>query len=610
MLRPRRAPQPFAAIAPLLLAPLLLPACAPEAADAPHGARAAALSVPPGACDADEPTWIAVAADPGPCPAVPGWIEAPLFTAPAGPLARFCHYTADGGDPADLIAEPGLLDPGPDCGVVAPQSGLDAASGPIWAAAHTARIAPVSPALGPATVAVLDTAGPAGARSPHGPAMVALVERAAAGAAVVPRVALPRVGDGTLDWHGGGHFGSPGELAVALEDAAGLPGPLVVNLSLGWAPVAPMHDGGLGAGHLALLGGGASGIGGPVRAVHAALVDAVCRGALVVAAAGNDPVGAGETGALLPAAWAALEAPSAAECAAAGLSGPGAVVAGRGLVEAVGGVDLADRPLANGRAGSTPRLVAPAEHAAAEVAGEWAVFSGTSAAAASASGAAAAVWNHGVGLSAGAVADALYAGAVDLGALRGPAELCGPAGCPPVRRLSICGAVAQVAPGPSCAPDPAGDGARSSAARAALPAAGAMPITSAASVPAVPDGCGAAGGLCPAPLSTPPAAPWPAVAPQPEWPGCPSCSLDRSSGTLTLEIDRRMPDLDDPVLTVRTPAGAVHFDLSATLGRLSAGRRAKVTGLKLPSGVEGAWMTFTVQGKTTRLAKGNPIAVK
>ncbi len=590
---------------PLLLALPALLAFGCADGPAPSIGRApAALLTPAGACDDAEPTWIAVKTDPGPCPDVIGWTGAALFPGHGGPLARFCRYT--GGAPADLRGAPTLVDPAPDCGVVAPQGALDDDSGPIWAAAHAARLDPVGFTPGPATVAVLDTAGPAGSRSPHGPAMAALVERAAPGAAVEPRVALPRVGDGTLDWHGGGHFGSPGELATAIVEATAIGGPLVINLSLGWAPVTPMDDGALPPNHLSLLGAGASGVAGPVRAAHAALVYAVCGGALVVAAAGNDPIGAGETGALLPAGWAGLAAPDGGACAGLGFGGPGAATVGRGLVEAVGGVDLADGPLVNGRAGSRPRLVAPAQHAAVQRGG-WHVFSGTSAAAASASGAAAAVWNHDPGRDPGAVADAVYAGGVDLSAELGDAELCGPAHCAPVRRLAVCGAVAGVAPGLACGAPPAFDRTDLDGARLDLPPGDGPTF---APVSGHDDGCAGGAGACPPPFVEPPAAPWPAVAPQPEWPGCPSCSLHRGSGTLVLSIDGRMPALSDPVLTVDTGAGRKHYDLSGRLGTLYGGQSAKVGGLSLPGGVKSAWVTFTVQGKTGRLSKGNPIALR
>lgn len=580
--------------------------CAPVDGAAPTlGVAPAALLAPVGACGDDEPTWIAVTTDPGPCPAVPGWAAAPVFPGAGGALARFCHYA--GGDPVALLAEPGLVDAGPDCGVVAPQGALDDDSGPVWAAAHAARLDRVGPGPGGATVVVLDTAGPAGSRSPHGPAMVAKVTETAAGAAVLAQVALPRVGDGTIDWLGGGHFGSPGELAQAVVDAAGAPGPLVLNLSLGWAPVAPMDAASMPANHLSLPTAGATGVAGPVRAAHAALVYAACQGALVVAAAGNDPVGAGESGALLPAGWAGLEAPDAAHCAALGFGGPGAAAQGQGLVEAVGGVDLADDALSNGRAGSRPRLVAPAQHAAVQLGGGWHVFSGTSAAAASASGAAAAVWSRDPALTAGAVADALHAGGVDLSAEYGLAELCGPAGCEPVRRLAVCGALASRLPGMACATPVAFDGAALAQARADLPS---MPGPALTAVPGRSGGCQGGAGVCPPSQLEPPAAPWPAVAPQPEWPGCPSCSLATRSGTLIVSIDRRMPTLYSPTLTVRTASGKTHYDLSGKVSALEPGDTLKMSGLRLPSGIKSAWMTFTVRGKTGTLSKGNPIAVK
>ncbi|HSR53704.1 MAG TPA: S8/S53 family peptidase [Acidobacteriota bacterium] len=132
--------------------------------------------------------------------------------------------------------------------------------------------------------------------------------------------------------------------------------PLILNLSVGWEPIHASATSTLGL---------------QVRAV---LEDAVCRGALVVAAAGNRRSGPPELETpLLPAAFELVPAPSAANCQALledGASpGPESNTDYKPLVFAVGGVQPDDRRpykprlLSNSRPNATPRLVAYGDHA-------------------------------------------------------------------------------------------------------------------------------------------------------------------------------------------------------------------------------------------------------
>ncbi len=245
---------------------------------------------------------------------------------------------------------------------------------------------------------------------------------------VTPTVATPALG---------GFFGYQSQLAASIRTAvsdwrahnAGAAGAgeatherLVINLSLGWEPV---YGG-------AVPAAGPAGLAPPVRAVYDALQHAACQGALVFAAAGNDPGGpTPAAGAMLPAAWEQRPAPTFAQCTA--LEGAGyaenpsrpiyplpGVNAYRPLIYAAAGVNHNDYPLANARPGSSGRLVATAQLAATryEVSpGVWdhtQAISGSSAAAAATSGAAAAVWGYRPELRPYEIAQRLYDSAVSL----------------------------------------------------------------------------------------------------------------------------------------------------------------------------------------------------
>lgn len=156
----------------------------------------------------------------------------------------------------------------------------------------------------------------------------------------------------------GGSSGTLMDLATAIrrevEQWWKVPGRprLVLNLSVGWEPI---HS---------------SSFGDLEGMVQAAIEDAVCRGALVIAAAGNRVTGPPELERpLLPAAWEQLLAPTPQQCEllleeSAEPAG-GSVTPYRPLVFAVGGVQHDDAPLSNSRPNATPPLVAFGDHAPA-----------------------------------------------------------------------------------------------------------------------------------------------------------------------------------------------------------------------------------------------------
>ena len=182
----------------------------------------------------------------------------------------------------------------------------------------------------------------------------------------------------------GGFVGTIGDLAAAIQRAAAGAGagPTVLNLSVGW-------NGYLFGG----LEDDPADMEAPVRAVYDALDDAVGRGALVVAAAGNrggGPVTEVDVGPMLPGGW-------AVHAATAG---------GTPLLHAAGGLahegfasPPAYRSLPNARFRAVPRLLAFADHAVAErhqaaQAEATAILTGSSVASLAVAAGAAAGWTY------------------------------------------------------------------------------------------------------------------------------------------------------------------------------------------------------------------------
>ncbi len=206
--------------------------------------------------------------------------------------------------------------------------------------------------------------------------------------------------EGVVEKHG-----RPDQLADAIERAvadwtADVADPtvevaghgMVINLSLGWHPDYSDFV--------------------SEEIVRTAIERAVCRGALVIAAAGNSPGGQDEgSGPFYPARFAAEGQPEQAACVAIGVPvGEQKLGNGGDLVTAIAGTTLADEALQTTMPDGTPFISAPALHAVVPTlpapppdntglaTGPHEAFtaslSGTSAAAAVASAVAAVVWAY------------------------------------------------------------------------------------------------------------------------------------------------------------------------------------------------------------------------
>lgn len=432
-----------------------------ELAEAP---TTTSRDAPPAVCPAGR--MITMRTSDGLCSNIVGtkgtWTGAPLFTQEADGkpvetrLKRYCEYTWTTSKSAP--PEPALLNnashtgAASDCEVIWPQGDVlsEGLEVPLRDVFHAQLRRPTVLPATPAThvrIAVPDTASIADVemRSKHARNMAAIIDSAACPVtgAACPRVvtrnlALPRIGAGAIDPEHGGFYGSQADLARAIRTAvdrwqvAPIDGNLVINLSLGWEP--------------GPFGGTESpaNMKASVRAVHDALQYAVCRGALVITAAGN-VAGAAcvDPGPLAPARWESLKGPSVSTCDA--LFGPGkqpppADIATRPLVYAVGGVDHNDGPLMNARPNGRPRLAAPAFMAVVDDAtGLTTALSGSSVAAAATSGTAALVWSYFPKNTPGQVMDRLYTHGKNLGK---PAEF-GVGGS--IRRINGCRALTGLA---------------------------------------------------------------------------------------------------------------------------------------------------------------------
>lgn len=342
-----------------------------------------------------------------------------------GELGRYCSYEWSGEGPAELQhmlaaieAHAGMHALAPDCG-----SGLGQAEADerVDAALHEAfrrnigwlgsdALGPSQAARTPIEVAVVDSLSQEAADDPqieaahpHGQIIAAMItdimcpdRRPACVEQLHYTLALPRVDSNTApDWVRGGRRGTPADVALGiyeaverwrrrqLDDAAAAPR-LVINLSVGWDPPETPR--------------------GPDLALQAALEHAACHGVLVFAAAGNEVLSSCgvHRGPLTPASFETLPAPTAEQCRTLGFESnqspeyPIFAEHPRPLVHAVGGVDERGQTLVTARVGGRPRLAATAANALAlDLDGEYTMkLSGSSVAAAVASGAAALIWSY------------------------------------------------------------------------------------------------------------------------------------------------------------------------------------------------------------------------
>lgn len=439
------------------------------------------------------------------------WRSEPLFEAgsPAvaglervvvGELGRYCSYTWAGTGPApldqalDVIAASELMrdDAAADCTQGSAQGQLDAGVAAAllsafrlntgWVSAE--QLGHTQAGRAPVEVAIIDTAPSLDARRPrprhaHAELVYAVIrDLSCPGASpdcpveFSAHLGLPRpAADEAPDWERGGRLGSPTDVALAIYEAVegwarrGRGDRLVINLSLGWAGPARERA--------------------PEAALRASLEYAACRGVLVFAAAGNDlDAGLGDEaiGPLLPASLESSPAPGAEQCRVRHRLEPAAIAAampGRPLLFAVGGVDERGRALANARPGGRPRLAATAARGLApdphgELGEITLPLTGSSIAAAVASGAAALIWSYRPELEADEIVEQLYVSGWDSEV---PADF--GLGAPgTIHELSVCAALARACadePGPICpslecgpvAPAPDGNRARVHAAEQA-----------------------------------------------------------------------------------------------------------------------------------------------
>jgi hypothetical protein len=304
-----------------------------------------------------------------------------------------------------------------------------------------ASLLPVWPAAPVARVVVVDTA-PTGVHgnvhpgaSRHGDTLVHLIEDLVCNgsvphvcaAEVTAELALPWIDRGVRG-PSGGHVGSLSDLARAIDRAVQrwqddlasgttTPPRLILNLSVGWEHHPRIADCNLNSPDL---------LGPPARAVVGILQYAASKGALIVAAAGNDSGGPiPRTGLVCPGRYQAL----------AKNANPS-----QALLVAVSGVDYQDRPLEMVRPSGITGIVGLALGGVAWKVGEPVPpqLIGSSVSTAVVSAISALVWAYQPGRSPSEVTSAVYAGGLEVGAADQ---------CPMLlstcraRRASVCGAL-------------------------------------------------------------------------------------------------------------------------------------------------------------------------
>ena len=445
---------------------------------------------------------------------------------------------------------------------------------------------------------------------------------------VANHLALARTSPNVVNTAQGGFFGTQTDLALAIVRAVDAwrlavttPGAtsqqrrLVINLSLGWDP-SPSYGGSYPGNSVAALPP-------PARAVHAAITHAVCQGALVIAAAGNQSGGSAPTmGPMFPAGWESKPAPGVAACQAfegpffvsqvAGLQVFGASPGYQPLVHAVAGVDGADAPLSSTRVGGRPRLAAYAYHVVtSDGLSHSDILTGSSMAAASVSGIAATVWGYRPSLTAAQVMALVYSSGLSLdpspaGAVKADFCLSGACGTTAIRRVSQCRAVALACPtgAERCPATPP------SCLGTTAPYAGEGPTWLESTWPAalenVPHSSGALreDAACTSAQTCAPAdskienkyaMPW--VKPQPGWTGCDVCAL--SDGTLYLGLDPAFPTFQSVTLTVQTTTGSATYELTSSINALPSSANYELSGLPATQDVIGATLSFGASGFST-----------
>ncbi len=461
---------------------------------------------------------------------------------------------------------------------------------------QTGRLMTIPPPSAPTDrvrVALLDTSPTRGAgfggsvvgRSGHGFNLAQLIKNhvcdglGSCAADISTQLSMPlyvdSAGNVARDDITGGSFGSIGLLAesiaaeVSAWQASAVVPKLVVNMSLAWLP----EYGGWDTDPIGIV---------VVQAVHSAIQDAYCRGALVLAAAGNQSNGpAHRTGLMLPALWETEAAPTLATCEA--LVGPASVgtIALPSdtyvpLLYAVGGIDHAGNALGVSREQGQPPHVAYGDHALTQVGAGWTrVMTGTSVSTSVVAAASALVWYYRPEASAHTVMQALYDGGVIVGtadSCLSAVSTCSKSS----KRIDVCTAlVSACGTSMDACPVPA-DMPTCSAWSTSLPVVSDLALSSYLSSPtnlarniiggpANDPACGAEDlyNMTSPALATDPcphrqywgvaAGPW--VGPQPNSNPCPPCTISTKSGSAYLssgDFDFSVFG-DTPAITVHTP---------------------------------------------------------
>jgi hypothetical protein len=413
----------------------------------------------------------------------------------------------------------------------------------------------------------------------HGDTLANIVHDVACGplgcaAEPATALALPWLDENTFS-SGGGHAGRLSDLALALMRAfdAGAPKGgqqhLILNLSLGWEDQPGLAE----------CSDTPASSTAPARAVHDVLQYVTCRGALVIAAAGNDAAGAAPPhGMICPARW---ESQPISAC-------PGAPV--EPLVNAVGGLDYADHALALTRPEGRPRL------AALGLGGEgWRhgtlsppPLTGSSVSAAVMSAVAAVVWSRAPGLSRAELVSEIYEAGLPL-PTAAPADAC-PFGVPgpcPVRRVSLCSALLSLgAGGITCTPPPALAAGTPPFAPDVHPEL-AFPSPTGTPAPALPvtGGIEIARDLSPSPALSG------GVFPQPIYPICPSCCLPTPVSGNSIFYATLSAPLTTPRLVFTTSTGRTAAVLGLGTTSLASSTPYSMAISAIPTGATHAYLT-------------------
>lgn len=290
---------------------------------------------------------------------------------------------------------------------------------------------------------VPNTLPPEGPRDDHGLVVADLIRQFSHGCTVASPfckvviqnyLALPRYGLGRddKDEEHGGFVGSQYDVLMGVYDTMvaweAMPSPRpkqVMNFSVGWLPFFN------NAPHLT------NAMSPAVEALGLAMERANCRGALMIAAAGNEHDDC-EGGPLSPGLWEKRLAPTPNRCDDIDIPGVAAAPANsyNPLIFSVGGLDYEDDAVSVSRVGGRPRLAAIADHVVFDL-GNHTARHGTSMAAALVSAMAANIWSYKPGLTARAVMQSIYDGALPTGDTA-DYTVTGWAGDNEIRRATLC----------------------------------------------------------------------------------------------------------------------------------------------------------------------------